>query len=61
MKKQGFIKTGMLPIHKVSRKRVADAIRKARKEGELSKVVFNDAVVYQSNDKYNPYLYGTLI
>ena len=59
MKNQAFIKTGMLPLKKVNRKLVADKVRKKRNDGfKFKRIAYDDAIAYQSNDKYDPYLYG---
>ena len=60
MKNQAYIKTGLLPEYKISRSRIAQHIRKDRSNGfSLKRFKTKDGfTVYQSNDKYSPYLYA---
>jgi hypothetical protein len=59
MKNPAFIKTGALPLRKLSRSLVAARLRAVRRDGwKLTRINYADAVVYQASDKYNPYLYG---
>jgi hypothetical protein len=63
MKNKAWIKTGILPAKKTSRKALSDAIRQCRSKGwKMQKVVFADAVGYQSDmgeecPYANPYTY----
>ena len=62
MKQQAMIRTGMLPPHKVTRKQMADRIRKTRNKGfKMKRLAFNDARAYQSNDEYDTYMYAVII
>jgi len=62
MKKQAYIKTGSLPAKKVNRKRISDRIKRKRQDGhKFKRVMFKDAIGYQSDDKYDPYIYARLI
>ena len=60
MKKQAWIKTGLLNPVKVPRNRVALRMKKDRANGfKHKKTISKDGfIVYQSNDRYNPYLYA---
>ena len=63
MKNKAWIKTGSLPAKKTSRKALADEIRQCRRKGwKMQKVVFTDAIGYQSDmgkdcPYANPYTY----
>ena len=63
MKSNAWIKTGLLPAKKTSRKALAEAIKSCRRKGwQMQKVVFKDAIGYQSDmgkdcSYKNPYTY----
>ena len=63
MKSHAWIKTGCLPAKKTSRKALAEAIISCRRKGwKMQKVVFKDAIGYQSDmgkdaPYKNPYTY----
>lgn len=63
MKNIAWIKTGMLPAKKTSRRALAEALRSCRRKGyKMKKVIFTDAIGYQSDlgkdvPYQNPYTY----
>jgi len=61
MKKQAMCKTGLLKPHKTTRQQMANSIKKGRSKGyTYKKLIFGDAIAYQSDCKYDPYVYAVI-
>lgn len=56
MKRTAYRKAGMLPPRQFARSFIAAQIRQWRSEGKVRRIRYRDAIGYQAEDKFNPYI-----